>query len=381
MSTEYKHFLSKERIYVLDGLRGVAAIFVVLYHLIETYMDSSVHVINHAYLAVDFFFLLSGFVISYAYDSKWRNEFNIFSFAKLRLIRLHPMVVFAVLLGGISYIFQECPAFPLVHNTSFWKVAKAMLLSVFCIPATESSDIRGWGEMFCLNAPQWTLMFEYIANICYALFFRKLSNKGLLVFTCLTALLTINCCLDIDCFGLLGNRNELTYTMIGGWCWTKTDLIIGVTRLLFPFSCGILLQRLHLSFQWSYNFWGVIVLLSIIFCMPKLPGIVNGIYEMFSILFIFPILIVLARGDVTARYKKFCVLAGELSYPMYITHFPIVYLQTAWVSLHPEANTEVNILISIIAFIMIIAITISSHYFVELPIRKKLLTVLSINYR
>lgn len=378
MSPNYQ---TKERIYVLDGLRGVAAIFVVLYHLIETYMGSSVHVINHAYLAVDFFFLLSGYVVSYAYDSKWGSEFNFFSFAKLRLIRLHPMVVFAVLLGGLSYIFQDCPAFPLVHDTSFGQVVKSMLLAIFCIPSTGASDIRGWGEMFCLNAPQWTLMFEYIANIFYALFLRKFSNKGLLIFTCLTAFLTINCSLNIDCFGLLGNRNELTYTMVGGWCWSQPDLIIGFTRLLFPFCCGMLLQRLHLKIQWRYNFWGAIGLLAVIFFVPKLPEIANGIYEMLCVLVIFPILIVIARGEVAESYRRFCVLAGELSYPMYITHFPIIYLQIAWVSLHPDANVTANILVSSIAFITVIAITILSHYYIELPVRKKLLMALSHFYK
>ena len=63
---------SKPHYDILDGLRGVAALLVVVFHLCEAHATSHFdQLLNHGYLAVDFFFALSGFVIGYAYDDRW----------------------------------------------------------------------------------------------------------------------------------------------------------------------------------------------------------------------------------------------------------------------------------------------------------------------
>ena len=71
---EKVYLKSKPRFEVLDGLRGVAAIIVVIFHLFEVFSESPIdQIINHGYLAVDFFYVLSGFVIGYAYDDRWKK--------------------------------------------------------------------------------------------------------------------------------------------------------------------------------------------------------------------------------------------------------------------------------------------------------------------
>ena len=78
------YLASKPRYEILDGLRGVASMIVVAFHLFEPYAQSPSHqIINHGYLAVDFFFLLSGFVIGYAYDDRW-NQMTLKDFFKRR---------------------------------------------------------------------------------------------------------------------------------------------------------------------------------------------------------------------------------------------------------------------------------------------------------
>lgn len=100
---------------ILDGLRGVAAIMVVWFHIFEAYATSHLDQrINHGYLAVDFFFILSGFVIGYAYDDRW-GKMKITDFIKRRVIRLHPMVVVGALIGGVMFYWQGC---------SVWDVSK-----------------------------------------------------------------------------------------------------------------------------------------------------------------------------------------------------------------------------------------------------------------
>ena len=85
---------------ILDGLRGIAALTVVWFHIFEAFATSHLDQrINHGYLAVDFFFILSGFVIGYAYDDRWK-KMTVTEFLKRRLIRLHPMVVIGAVIGG-----------------------------------------------------------------------------------------------------------------------------------------------------------------------------------------------------------------------------------------------------------------------------------------
>ena len=90
---------------ILDGLRGVASLVVVAFHLFEAHAASHAdQIINHGYLAVDFFFVLSGFVIGYAYDDRW-GRMTYRDFFKRRLIRLHPMVVMGMLIGAAAFSF------------------------------------------------------------------------------------------------------------------------------------------------------------------------------------------------------------------------------------------------------------------------------------
>jgi len=99
---------TKNHYEILDGLRGVAAIIVVAFHLMEAHATSNLtQVINHGYLAVDFFFVLSGFVIGYAYDDRW-GKMTLKGFFKRRLIRLQPMIVIGMIVGAIGFYFQDC---------------------------------------------------------------------------------------------------------------------------------------------------------------------------------------------------------------------------------------------------------------------------------
>ena len=159
---------TKPRYEILDGLRGVAAIMVVLFHLMETYSQGPAQqIINHGYLGVDFFFALSGFVIGYAYNDRW-DKMTLGGFFKRRLVRLHPMLLAGSLMGLLLYFFADSPVFSAIGNVEGWKVAVAFLLTCLMIPCGTGLDVRGWGEMNPFNGPQWTLTYEYVGNILYA---------------------------------------------------------------------------------------------------------------------------------------------------------------------------------------------------------------------
>jgi peptidoglycan/LPS O-acetylase OafA/YrhL len=169
---------TKNHFEVLDGLRGIAAIGVVVFHFSEwLFPDSSKNFIGHGFLAVDFFFCLSGFVISYAYDDRI-HQMSLGQFFKLRLIRLHPLVVIGSLLGIIFWFWA-----PSSFDTSKYSVTQIILLSVtslLLIPMPTMADRLL--NLFGLNAPSWSLFWEYIANILYATILHKLSVKALKYF-------------------------------------------------------------------------------------------------------------------------------------------------------------------------------------------------------
>ena len=154
------YLASKPRYEILDGLRGVAALLVVLFHMFETYSGRfGFQIIDHGYLAVDFFFILSGFVIGYAYDDRW-DKMTTWGFFKRRLVRLQPMLMMGVVVGAALYFFGQCEQFGLSIEVTWWKFLLAFVLALFMIPVGKGLDVRGWGEMNPLNGPQWSLTYE-----------------------------------------------------------------------------------------------------------------------------------------------------------------------------------------------------------------------------
>jgi peptidoglycan/LPS O-acetylase OafA/YrhL len=263
----------KRHYLILDGLRGVASLMVVLFHLCEANMpeQSLVQWINHGYLAVDFFFLLSGFVIAYAYDDRW-NRLSVKGFFKRRLIRLQPMVVMGMLVGAALFYFQQGPVFPLIAQTPVWQLLLVTLVGCTLLPLPISMDIRGWQEMHPVDGPAWSLFFEYIANIAYALGLRKVSNRVLGVLVALAAAFLLQ-------LAVFGERGDL----IGGWSISAEQLHIGFARLLFPFLAGMLLMRLGKRIHVRGAFVVCSVLLIVALSLPRFGGSehhwMNGLYE------------------------------------------------------------------------------------------------------
>ena len=320
---------------LLDGLRGVAALLVVIYHIFEGFAFAEatsgvgsglITTLNHGHIAVDFFFILSGFVISYAYDDRW-GKISISGFFKRRLIRLHPMLIMGAVIGAIAFFSVGCERWDGSIAPTSW-VMVALMLTMFMIPAIPGVpyEVRGNGEMFPLNGPGWSLFFEYIGNICYAIFMRRMSTKVLAFFTLLLGL--------AHAWFFIGDVSQ--YDMIGvGWTIDAVNFWGGFIRMLFPFSIGMLLARTFKPRKVKGAFWICSLALIILFAMPYIPSkgniSLNSLYEFVCIAFIFPVLVWLgACGTATGLAKKANCFLGELSYPLYIVHYPIMYVFYAW---------------------------------------------------
>ncbi len=374
--TNSAYLESKPRYEILDGLRGVAALLVVAFHLFETYSGGPLtQIINHGYLAVDFFFVLSGFVIGYAYDDRW-GKMTLKDFFKRRLVRLHPMVIMGSVIGLLLFYLSDSAAFPLINQTPWYILVGIFILCCFMIPSTPSMDIRGWGELNSINGPSWSLMFEYIANIMYALFIRKLPRTILAILVILFAFLVIDRTLNLNVFGLLPNKLPYMYSSIGGWSITSSQLYIGATRLLFPFFAGLLISRYNKLISVKAGFWWCSLIIVIIFSIPRLGEEnamwLNGIYEAICILIFFPILVSMEAGSKVTGEKSIaiCSFLGTISYPLYITHYPLIYMQVSWATNHPNAPTSMHIAVAVSIFILSIAIAYACLKLYDEPLRE-----------
>lgn len=322
---------TKSHYEVLDGLRGVAALLVVAFHILEP-NDNGVRfkqIINHGYLAVDFFFLLSGFVVAYAYDDRW-PRMSRWEFYKRRLIRLQPMVILGSVFGALLFYFGRGDAFPLIAATPGWKLLLIMLLGCTLLPLPYQLDIRGWYEMHPLDGPAWSLFYEYIANLLYALGLRKLSKRWLSLLTIAAACFLVHM--------LVTGEGDA----IGGWSLSVAQLHIGFARLLFPFLAGMLLMRSGWRLRVRRSFPLCSVLLVGSMALPRFGGPdhlwINGLYEAFCIIVLFPVIVAMGAGQQDSlNSDQLCRVLGDLSYPLYITHYPLIYLYTAWMWQGPHS--------------------------------------------
>lgn len=327
---------TKQHYELLDGLRGVAAILVVVYHIFEGFSfaeltngvgDGLIAVLNHGHIAVDFFFILSGFVISYAYDDRW-TKMGTWQFFKRRLVRLHPMLVMGALIGVVAFAYVGFERWDGTATPTAW-VMISFVLTIFMVPAIPGAlyEIRGNGEMFPLNGPTWSLFFEYLGNIVYATIIRRFSTKVLAVATLLLGV--------IYAWFFVGDVSG--YDMVGvGWTIDEINFFGGFIRMLFPFSVGMLVARTFRPHKVNAPFWIGTLLLILLFSVPYIPseGVVslNSLYEVVCIAFVFPLIVWLgangcSKEGFAAKATKFL---GDISYPLYIVHYPIMYVFYAW---------------------------------------------------
>lgn len=368
---------SKPHFELLDGLRGVAALLVVVYHIFEGFAFAGatggvgsglITTLNHGYLAVDFFFMLSGFVISYSYDDRWK-KMSAAQLFKRRIIRLQPMLVMGAILGTLTFCIQGCQQWDGTSIAFPW-VLLALVLTMLMIPAVPGSgyEVRGNGEMFPLNGPTWSLFFEYIAYLLYAFFIRRLSTKWLSVLVgLLSAGYMVFAAFDFSGYGNIGV----------GWTLDKINFGGGLLRMLVPFTIGMLLSRTFSPLKIKGAFWICTALLLAVFAVPYLGKSgnlsINGIYETAVVLLVFPTLVLIGASGRNTQTSPVGLtrLLGDLSYPLYIVHYPLMYLFYAWLienKLYTFGETWV------ISTLVVVACIVTAYVCLKLydePIRKR----------
>src|ERR1700757_3339704 len=346
----------KQHFEVLDGLRGSAAFLIVIFHVFNYPFGfrGPFALVHHAYLAVDFFFALSGFVVAYAYDDRW-TRMTTLQFFRIRLIRLHPLVLLGATIGLLGYLLD--PFGKSINHTSVPMLVLAYVLSLLLLPTTPVGGRHD--ESQALNGPAWSLMQEYLGNIAYALILRRLRTITLAIIFGLSGLLLI---------WTANTKGSLD----GGWDYP--EIWMAPLRLTVSFVMGLWLYRIHDRIRFPrIGLLLLSIVLVVCFQMPQFSEVsglsLNGLYDAACVLFLFPLVILCgAHSNAGTGMIRLCKFSGRLSYPLYITHIPFVYVLAgySWTR-HPSLSVKLALIFLLVPFVILVAWLVLNYY--DEPVR------------
>ncbi len=292
-----------KRFETLDGLRGVAALMVVILHATQFFKASWTP--DNAYLAVDFFFCLSGFVIAHAYDARLLSKMTLANFARRRFYRLYPMIFIGIVIGAIVVFIQVI----VLRNLSVLNYVILVVSSLFILP----SGLLFGMQAYPINNPMWSLFFESVANIAYAVALKlKLRLKYadyVMLFAMAGALLAIS--LHYNGLELVGFSDFNSF-------------LAGFVRVAFPFYSGVLIFRHADKFATTFHSYPVIYVALIVMLIAPIHAM-KGLYDYISVVFAIPLLVYFgSKANIPQAGVWISEFLGRLSYPLYLVHQPII---------------------------------------------------------
>ncbi|KQU53216.1 hypothetical protein ASG67_10425 [Sphingomonas sp. Leaf339] len=280
-------------------MRGVAALSVALFHLQHFYGGQSFF--GHGYLAVDFFFMLSGFVLMHAYGERLASRDTLAPYLRDRAIRLYPMLIIGAVIGfGFAYITREQTSLSLAF------IIAASAVNAAGLPAIWSKN------PFWINGPTWSLFFEVVASVLFGLLAYSITTRRIILVAGLSAFLMLVLNHHVGLFG---------------FGWTRKTMAAGFVRVCASFAIGLILQRLHsagMLANGGKRWWVAPVLVASFLFLPTYsehsvfydPAVVFGLYP----------LLILASAGSQDLYPSISKLSGALSYPFYVVHIPLLSL-------------------------------------------------------
>ncbi len=292
---------------LIDGLRGIAAIAVFSIHWQA--ISAPWLLASSGYLAVDLFFLLSGIVIAHAYDDRIASgELNTVRFMLVRLIRFWPLYALGTLLAG-ALACMAIATGRVGYYHSYRDVAASVALTLAFIPQRWS------GELFQLNVPYWSLLCELIANLVFALFWRRLSVPIMVMIVLAGAIGTI--------------ASGIVYGQLSGGGWWDTAHV-GLTRVMFSFFLGVVIYRTVPRGGETSQAIGLACAAALIVLFAIQPGAWRAWYDLICVLVVFPAIGVLVmRIGVSGPFARLFKALGDASYGVYVLHLPMLIVVSA----------------------------------------------------
>ncbi|WFP61152.1 acyltransferase [Mesorhizobium sp. WSM4904] len=277
------------RYVTLDLLRGIAAIGVMLFH-------NCVDVVPSGYLAVDLFFVLSGFVIALSYEDKLRGGLAQSAFFLARFIRLWPMIVVGSVLGLLAGLAHYT-----AHPGDLWTLGAQFSGSLILLPKLAIAE---GDELFPLNTVFWSLFFEVVVNVIYAAWLYSRRAQGLLIAVVIVSAICI----------LL--QPEIRMLML-------------FARALLGFFLGVLVYRMSKKLQWTAVRFGWLFCAAGVVLILAMPTSIRppGILFLLTDAVFCAIILVAAASDEKMPSKSvgWSQWLGDISYPLYAIHRPLFY--------------------------------------------------------
>ena len=372
---------------IADALRGVAGLLVPLFHISEPYgwnrgdVPAVPQVCGHGYLCVEFFLLLMGYMLAYAYDRRWKEGMSLRGFFGRRLLRLHPLVVSGTLLGLVVFFAQGmgCPLWDkALRAFGPWEFAGLVAAGLLLLP------YPGSGFLVPFNPCAWTLSYEYLANILYALFVRRLGRVALAALSVVAGLWTASYALHVDLNAIFGTSSEFLAQVAArkrdtieiGWSLNAQHVYGACVRLFFPFLFGMFLARTGWKIRIPRGGLAIClaVFLLVLFVPMPFGGMYqNGAFELVALMVVFPLLLLAGAGtEVThARTAAVCAFFAELSYPFYMSHYPFMKIHNWWVRTYSAGfSAGFCVVLGVCEYLALAALAYVMMRFWDRPVRR-----------
>lgn len=329
---------------MLDSMRGVAAIGVVLLHL---HTLTAPFGIAHGYLAVDFFFALSGLVISQAYASRLQAGLSLPHFVVLRIKRLSPLYLLGTALGAGVYLL---PAILHPGRAIPAGLGLSLMTGLFMLPSPALLAAKPW--LMPLNVAAWSLLGEMIVNIVYAAIARRLTGQ------------------------VLGTVIALSGCTLAAAAWHAGTLDLGATwptaisgliRTLFSFSVGVAIGRMIAGSAIRRTIWALAMPLTL--CAALAVGEVPVWYDLLCVFGLFPALLIIgARWE--TPYAAPLRFLGAISYPLYALHGPLLSLIAGPIAKLGLQSPAMRVALAVVVLACLLAIASLADRFFDQPLRR-----------
>jgi peptidoglycan/LPS O-acetylase OafA/YrhL len=324
--------LTSQRFVALDVLRGAAALMVVWQHYDELLWQRSWNDLLHAppstYLAVDFFFMLSGVVLAHAFFD--REQFGLRRFIVSRFARLWPLhLSMLVVMITMTLIFEQSLS------------ERAVLLQVFLM---HSVGIGNYNYTF--NMPTWSLSVEVVLNAVVAVLFVTVRNR-LAQAAALAAFSVTAFVITAAVFGQMRLIDEMFLGILNS----------GVLRGLITFPAGVLVYRLYQArAQWLQARIDRLPVLQplalVLFVAQFFLPIASWVSFLSIPMMTVTILLLMPRSRFVQGGLSRLAMLGTLSYSIYLVHFPVLSLFN-W--LHGPAYSYVKTLAALMIVTLVAA--------------------------
>lgn len=289
---------SRGRYEFLDGLRGVAAGGIVWLHV--TSVCGVFSIPPNAFLAVDFFFCLSGFIVAHTYGRAVHDLPSALDVLRRRSVRLMPMAVLASVIGGAVAIVRVS----LTGDLRAPDVLTAVLLNALLIPS--SSFLPAYPEAYSLNPPLWSLALEMLASVAFVCGLGRVSTRSLAILAVLAAAIVVRIGLGLDTLDFGSVPSTISY---------------GPVRIAGPFLLGMLVQRGTVEPN-RLGWLTLPALIGLLFWPAK-----DVALQIVAVTLLFPAMVMIAaETSVPKSLIRVCRWSGAVSFPLYVIHFPVVRL-------------------------------------------------------